>query len=159
MGMKLMMFGIPTGPDVRKLEDAFGKPLAGAEVSHEQIEEVLGVKRTTSRYKTVTLAWRKQLRTQHNIDLEAVPGTGFRSLTDAERVGAGVKGARAGVKKVVRSVKRSDAVVTEDAGLQTKQAVLRRLSLAMTDEFNRSMKSIEPPRPAASNPMPLPPQR
>jgi hypothetical protein len=81
--------GVPTEPDVRRLDEAFPALEIGDVIQHEAIEAVLGIGRKTFRYKTVVNAWRRRMEAERNIVLGAVIGEGYRVLTDAERVECG----------------------------------------------------------------------
>lgn len=139
--------GVPVLGDVRRLAEHFGQPAPGDEIAHEQVEAVLGIKRGKSRYGTVTGAWRRALLRDHNIDLAAVPSVGFRALTAEERIAVGIDGVQSGVRKLVRSVKRADRVLTDDPILQSKQDTMRRLGVAITQELTTTMRRIELPKP------------
>lgn len=154
--MKVFFGGVPTGADVRKLIDAFGTPAPGDQIGHDEIAQVIGVDRKSARYRTVTLAWRKELLTRHNTDLACVSGEGYRALTDAERVAAGLKGTRYGMRKIVRGIKRVDVVRTDDPVLLQKQEVARRMGAVLTQSFNEQVRSLEPPRPAEQQPRVVP---
>lgn len=80
--------GIPTGPDVKKLMDAYGVPAPGL-VSHEALEGILTLDRDASRYRTIVHAWRSRLLRENNVASIAVPGEGIRFLTEPERVEQG----------------------------------------------------------------------
>jgi hypothetical protein len=64
--------GVPTKPDVDKLIEKWGIPEEGTQITYEQIETVLGIKRNgerSSRYRTVVSAWKKRLETEHDVFL------------------------------------------------------------------------------------------
>lgn len=143
---KTFLGGVPTGIDVRRLDEVFADLAEGAEVTHEQVEAALGIGRAQTRYRTVTVAWRRSLLNDRNIELAAVPGIGFRVLAASERLNASVKGFRQGVRKQMRSVRRSDMVRTDDPILMRKQEVMRRAGMAIARESASMMKEIEPPK-------------
>jgi hypothetical protein len=146
--------GMPSGPDVRKLLDAFGALQPGLQITHAEMEDALvTVRYGSQRYKTVVAAWRKTLLDRHNIDIQSVPGIGYRVLNDEERVDAGLSGSKRGLREIVRSARRSDRVITEDPVLVHKQAVQRRLTMAINDEFKRQTKALlELPPPMQQQP-------
>lgn len=86
--------GLPTGPDVRKLQEHFPdmESRIGSVITHEEIETVIGIKRDQARYKTIVTAWRKRIakdsngRVQIRGDLREYVGIGFRVLNDSEMV-------------------------------------------------------------------------
>jgi hypothetical protein len=55
----------------------------------------------------VTYRWRKRLQ-EDGIDTVAVAGTGFRVLTEGEKVHTGMRDARCGVRRIVRGTRRAE---------------------------------------------------
>lgn len=139
--------GSPTDAEVRILEDCFGVPEAGSEVGHADIEGLLKLDRGSSRYGSVVAAWRKKLLRDHNVDMGAVPGVGFRSLRPDERISQAARDAGSGLQKVVRAASRAARVPTEDPALTHRQNVLHRLGLAAKDELDRASKAVAFPAP------------
>ncbi len=92
MNSELYFNGLPTGPDVRKLESKFDDmdALKGSTIQHEEIEAVLGIDRSQARYKTVVNVWRKKIARDSGIeirgDLKEVVGIGYRVLSDSEQL-------------------------------------------------------------------------
>jgi len=153
---KVFFGGIPTSSDVRKLNEAFGVPAIGAEFTHDQVAEATGIAKEKNRYRTVVSAWRAQLLRDHNIDLGSVPGFGFRALDAGERISAGIKGVRQGVRKQLRAIRRADTARTDDALLQRKQDLLRRYGAALAADANKTMQQLEPPKPQPQQPRAIP---
>ena len=149
---KVHFGGIPTDGDVRILSERFGVPKPGDEIKHEDVESALRLQRNSNRYRAVTLAWRKRMLRDHNVDISAIPGTGFRCLTDSERVAAGVSGIQSGLRKQLHSVVRADRVQTDDESLRAKQDVLRRYGVALRAEATKAMRAMEPPKPVEQSP-------
>lgn len=146
--------GLPTQPDVNRLNEAFALKV-GDEIRHEQIEAVLGVSRNSNRYRTVTNAWRNNRR-MYGLELGSVTGVGFRVLDPAERIDRGYADVRSGVRKQLRAIDRTSAVITDDPALQKKQEVLHRYGLAVRREATEMRKQIEPPKPQAQLPRAAP---
>jgi hypothetical protein len=151
---KMFFGGVPTALDVRKLQEAFPALSPGDEIEHEQIEAVIEVDRASSRYRTVTNAWRKHLLTDANIDIGAISGVGFRVLLDHERISTSVKGFQSGVRKQIRCVKRAILVRTDDEILRRKQEVMNRLGIAIASQATTMMREIEPPKRTQGLPKP-----
>lgn len=86
--MKSSVFkgGVPTGLDVDALVVKFGVPAPGATILHEDIESVLHLGPTTSRFWSVTAAWRKRLHREHNLVLVGNRKGGFDVLRASERI-------------------------------------------------------------------------
>lgn len=144
--------GIPTSVDTRRLDEQFAGLMDGDEITHDEIEVVIGVRRGSSRYRTVTDAWRRSLLREKNIELAAVSGVGFRCLPPAERISASVRGVQSGMRKQLRSITRSAMVRTEDEGLRRKQDLLQRYGAVLRAEASKTMQEIEPPKPTQSQP-------
>src|SRR5580765_6333138 len=92
MGTRIYKRGLPYGPELRRLDDAFPLPQEGEVLRYEQIEEVLQHGRTESRFKTVLYAWRRSLWRSRNIDTEALAGIGIKILEPADRAALREKG-------------------------------------------------------------------
>jgi hypothetical protein len=92
MGIRIYKRGLPYGPELRRLDEAFPLPQEGEVLRYEQIEEVLHHGRTESRFKTVLYSWRRSLWRSRNIDTEALAGIGIKILEPADRAALREKG-------------------------------------------------------------------
>jgi hypothetical protein len=81
--------GVPTAPDVDAMMARWGSVKIGDVIAHSEIERAIGARRSTDRYQTVVTAFRRRLERDQNVVLGAVPGVGYKVLSDAERVDAG----------------------------------------------------------------------
>lgn len=81
----IFLNGVPTEPDVIALTQAFGVPQEGVPISYADVAKVIHVTVVESRFKTVTSAWRKQLRINHDVILIARDGQ-FTVRAPSERV-------------------------------------------------------------------------
>ena len=102
--------GVPTEPDVKRLDVAFPSPETETEITHDQLEAILNLSRRSSRYRTVLQAWRRKLMRLKNLDTEAIPNRGYKILREYERVNVSAKNFRQGVRKVGRAVTRIERV-------------------------------------------------
>lgn len=100
----LFLGGLPTEPDVKRLIEAFETPAEGRIIAHGEIGAIIGHDHRSNRYRSVVGAWRQQLLKLHNIELEAVPGVGYKALAPHERMTASIRGYGRGVRKIGRSV-------------------------------------------------------
>lgn len=148
--------GMPTAIDVRNIEAAVGVPTPGQDISHKTVEAAIGVDRHSSRYRTVTNAWRAKLR-KAGIDIGAVRGEGFRVLTQDERVEISYEGVASGVRKVGRSLRRAASVPVSELGqvaLAKHDAVLLAgQAIMQAAEPMRQARKISPPPKADVLPM------
>ena len=96
--------GLPTGPVVKKLEEKYPniEDLRGTTLPHEELEAVIGEKRTASRYRTVLSAWRKKLLNESGIVLtgRGAGGEGYRVLSDDDQVSFSVSEQKSGGRKL-----------------------------------------------------------
>lgn len=120
--LKLVVGGMPTEPDVKRLIEAFPSPKIGEIITHQQIVSVIGAAPGSTRYRTVVTAWRRQLFRQHNIDTKAVPGIGIAFLTASERVTESIRGYSAHVRGIRRDVRRIRSVRAEELTDQQQRA-------------------------------------
>lgn len=153
---KVHFGGMPTEIDVRAITEAFPDLREGTEIMHDEIVRVIRVEHGSNRYRAVTEAWRRQMLNQHNVEIAAVPGSGFRVLPPDERISGSIKGFQIGMRKQLRAVKRSGMVRTDDEGLRRKQDLLRRYGAAIASEASNMMKEIEPPKPQQQMPRLVP---
>lgn len=86
--MKPLTFntGIPTAPDVDRLEKALGIPDPGDVITYDQICSAINEKRESSRYGSVVSAWRKRLLNEHDLLLLPVPKVGLKAASASEMV-------------------------------------------------------------------------
>lgn len=86
---RLFLGGLPTEPDIKRIREAFPdcELKAGDIIRHDNIERVLQVKKGSSRYQTLTTRWRKLVETESGIIIGAERGTGFKVLSDGQKVG------------------------------------------------------------------------
>lgn len=148
----LFLGGIPTGPDVKLLAEAFDPIEPGDEFTHDAMEKVLSIKRDSARYRSVTDAWRRDKLRDENVEIVALPRVGFRALTPNERVDENIKGFRYGTRKQARSVNRIARVKqTEDLDAihRQKQDHMLRSVPALLEAARKVVHEIQPPKPAA----------
>lgn len=147
--------GAPTEIDVRKLLDALPSIQIGDQITHEQVQQITGLRYGSNRYTTVTNAWRKLLLEKHDIELGSVPGAGFKSLDAGERIDRNIDGMHHGLRKTVRSAKRVGVVSTDDPVQAHRRDTAVRSAAVIGFEHKRLRSDLKLP-PPAQNPRPLP---
>lgn len=98
--------GIPYGPDVRKLEEAFPNPEEDQTITSEEFEKIIRVPQKTGRFYGVINTWRRRLRTDRNIDSEWVQGVGVKILNPADRLKVSEGNIKQGIRKTGRAFRR-----------------------------------------------------
>lgn len=148
--------GIPTAPDVDAIRKALGEVAPGTDVAHEMVEKIIGCERGSSRYRTVTTAWRRAELRSRNVEIVAVPKTGFRALLPGERVKHNYGTFRGAVRQQSRAVKRVTMVRDSelDAHDRAKREHMQRAGAAMLDIANKAHREIAPPAPVQQLPRP-----
>lgn len=98
--------GIPYGPDVRKLEEAFPNPEEDQVITSEEFEKVIRTPAKTARFYGVINTWRRRLRTDRNIDTEWVQGVGVKILNPADRLKVSEGNIKQGIRHTGRAFRR-----------------------------------------------------
>ena len=88
MSGKVFVGGLPTDPEVRALRDQWpdSELAEGVVISYEDIEAVIGCKRRSNRFKTITTRWRKLLENNTGKVIFKAEPSGYKVLSDAEKV-------------------------------------------------------------------------
>jgi len=104
----LFLGGVPTKPDVDKLIDTYPAESMnhGKIIGYDEIADVIG-KTSTSRFRTITNAWRKQLFHGHGIVLDPSKKfpKAFEVLSEFGKVQKSQAETHSGVKKQVKAVR------------------------------------------------------
>lgn len=98
--------GIPYGPDIRKLEEAYPNPEEDQIIKSGDFETIIRVPQKTSRFYGVINAWRRRLRAERNIDSEWVQGVGVKILNPADRLKVSEGNIKHGIRKTSRAYRR-----------------------------------------------------
>ena len=106
--------GIPYGPDVQKLRNELGVPERGTQITHEEFEKIIGIKRANPRYRRVIQVWRKQLFKENNVDTEWERGVGLNILKEPERIGASSRDLNRAARQAQKSHIRATHIKTEE---------------------------------------------
>lgn len=153
--------GLPTGPDVKRIEDALGdiRTLRGHVIPHDAIESVIKEGRDTNRYRSVVTAWKSKVRREYGIEISGrlpeVIGIGHKVLTDAEQLTFGTQCRDWAAKRVRRGYRAIAG--TDDSQLTEPQRQIkahelitaRRLATAFVET-----KRIKLPEPSSSPQLP-----
>ena len=113
MKLPQVVNGIPYGPDVRKLEEAFPSPDEDQIIRHGEFEGLLKIESQTSRYYGVINTWRRRLRNERNIDSEWLHGIGLKILNPADRLKESERNVKQGIRHTGRAFRRLAIVPRE----------------------------------------------
>lgn len=142
---KLFFAGVPTKFDVDKLIKAI-TPEPGMRISYASVAEVIGVEPKTSRWRTVTDAWRARMFKEKNLRMTAEGGE-FVVLTAAGALSKGIDD----FHKVGRALGRTGtrvAVINEgdlDVEGGAQKRIVQREILAVADAARKAAKEIALP--------------
>lgn len=146
---KLHLGGVPTGPDVKKLMEHF--PVEhGTVVPYSDIERVLGMSRRRSRFRTVTVAWRRTLLREPNLLVVPTKLESFKCLTEAERSEYEFRdGFAIGFQKCARHERRTRQVDTAhlDERELSSHTHRQRVMSAVVEHGYTQLKEIATPSP------------
>lgn len=106
---KTFFGGVPTGPDVRKLNQAFPDLKAGDVVLYEKVEAILGISRKISRWNSIREAWRQDLL-ENGLVLDCVPGEAYKIATNPEVFAKASDATKSVVRKLRRTANKIKAV-------------------------------------------------
>jgi hypothetical protein len=112
--------GMPTAPDVRRIEEAVGVPVEGQIVEWSLLAVVTNTIRDSHRFGAVIHAWRRKLEREHNVFLISEPGKGLKVATPDERIAWAAAKVRTGRRAIVRG---SAVAATTDANRLGKDSV------------------------------------
>ena len=106
-GSGMYFGGIPTGPDVERLMEAYPVDglVPGVIIPYVDTGKAIHSDVRSSRWKTITNAWRRKLENESNIIIECDPlSASFYVLSEGEKVGLSRKKLRSSVKLARRSM-------------------------------------------------------
>ena len=151
---KLYWRGVPVGPDVDVLDRHFNGLTHGQVLAHDDLSDVMGYSRGSSRYRSVINAWRRQLLREHGIELQSVRSIGLRVMTDPERVDAHVDKAALGIRKIARAGKSLSAIPrsTLTTAARTKADHAQILIASMRLDASAFKSELQAPKPAPQSP-------
>ena len=101
--MKVGVTGRPTQPDVKLIIDKYPSMKPGDEVLYEEVEKIIQTPRNSTRFKTVTNAWRKRMDREHDIFIGVIPNKGFVVEVPSESVYDTKRGIRSGLRRITKS--------------------------------------------------------
>jgi hypothetical protein len=113
--------GRPTKPQVDKFIELFKSHKEGDVISHEEIEDAVGVKRKSdpSRYRTIVAASMKRILCEYGVKLSAVGcGQGYKYPTGTEQLSVSGRMLRSHVRGTCKAI--NVAAVIADARLDDK---------------------------------------
>jgi len=110
---QFLTHGRPTSPDTEKVLSLFAPFSESTLVEHAKIEQALKEVRTSNRYRSIIVSVRKRCAREHNIELQAVPGVGYRIPFGPEQIRLGTKKTRRGVRQIASGT-RVVAMVSDD---------------------------------------------
>lgn len=99
--------GRPYGPDRRRLDEAFPviSLTEGRIILHSQLEEVLGMKRTASRYYALVNSWLSHKRGENGLVIRWESKVGLKVLDPAGVLDFAERRTRQKVKQTIKAVK------------------------------------------------------
>jgi hypothetical protein len=123
--------GLPTGPDVALIRKRWPDLKVGDRIEYQEIADLLGIKAGSTRWKTVTKAWRKRALDDGYV-VKSVPGKAF-VVANAEQI---IDDTFSTLKHISRSARRQvvHLMAVRDTDSQTR---------AVVDHQARLMHAVE----------------
>jgi hypothetical protein len=103
-GLTTVAEGVPTAPDVKRLDEALGVPIEGSVILYDRLSEIIQAPKKSNRFRTVLNAWRRKLFREHNIELDPTgDAQGLIVLPPGGRIGKAVRNHASGRRKQKRA--------------------------------------------------------
>lgn len=116
--------GMRTDPEVKMLMDKFGTPNVGEEIQYSEIAVAIMCDVRSSRWKSVTDAWRRCLeRDPHNVVLICQDKRKFVVASNSDRIYLARKKQKSGAKAIMRG--SNLAVRTNNDGLSDEERKMK----------------------------------
>ena len=96
--------GMPTGPDVERLIRKWPELSPGDRLDYPALEKILNVEAGTSRWRSITNAWRRRQKRDSNIIIECDAGNAFYVAT-ADQVSSSIHGGLMGVGRKLKRMR------------------------------------------------------
>jgi len=118
--MKSFFGGVPTAPDIKRIREQYPDEnlKEGQFIDYDTIAGIIGVESGSSRFRTVTMSWRKFVRLDSRKIIDVERGKGFIVLNDNEKVTLSGKKIGRAVKQIKLSYKIVQA--TDETKLSEK---------------------------------------
>jgi hypothetical protein len=149
-GAKLHFSGVPTGPDVRKIRGQWPDHELehGDKIPYDEVASLLGCRRHSLRFRTVTWKWRKQVEkdTAGRVTIGTVPGESFIVWDDSQKhqaaVGQLYRASRAAKRSVVLSSYVDVSQLTDDERRRHDQLQVRHAAVLGALQVRGNSKSL-----------------
>jgi hypothetical protein len=103
-GLTTVAEGVPTAPDVKRLDEALGVPSEGTIILYTRLSEIIQSPKASNRFRTVLHAWRRKLFREHNVELDPTgDAQGLIALPPGDRIGKAVRNHASGRRKQRRA--------------------------------------------------------
>lgn len=146
--------GMPTGPDVTLIRKTYPELQVGDRIEYSAISELLGVPADSSRFKSITTAWRKRELEERRV-INCEPGVAFVVASFDQITDGTVSMFRHVSRKARRQWKKLATTAPVDEREQSIKEHQMRLC-AMTDKDARKSRSIALPSLESANQVRLP---
>lgn len=150
---KLYFAGMSTDNEIRALFEQFGSANKGQIITHDQIEGIVGVRRDSHRYRTITGRFVREMLKSKNLELACQRNEGYRVLTDSERLGKAEKDTgktHRAMKKIhyrIATIPRGQLTTEESRRADHAQVLVAKI----VDDMGSARKQIAPPAPSQQN--------
>jgi hypothetical protein len=145
--MKIYPFGkgVPTSPDVLRIRKAFPDLKIGDRILYEKIEEIIHVSWRSSRFKSVTTAWVKEIKKSKGLIIGREPGQAFYVKNNEEVKGEHSKFLRHNERLAANQYSRIATVIPENDAEKVEIQHIMLQILRIKQIANECRKNILPP--------------
>ena len=150
--------GLPTGPDVAIIRKEYQDLSHGDEIPYENLEQLLGLKRNTSRFRAVTDAWRRQLKEQQGLVIGCAREHGFYVATPEQIVSTTTETLAQIGRKARRQRENLGTIHPEKEADRDRIQHHMRILLHVEQNMKTERKNLAPPSKHQTLPLPYPPR-
>lgn len=150
--------GLPTGPEVAELQKRWPSLKAGDRIEYSEIEEAIGIVYPSSRWTTVTNAWRKREEEKGNV-IDCVAGAAFFVAT-SDQISAKTYGTLRHIGRSAKKQRRQlSTITTSDERTKVTIDHQARLMLAIEQDARKKRMNILPATETKQPPRIEPPKK
>lgn len=137
--------GLPVGPDIRALNEAFPNLRAGAVLTYDAIGAVIGAQWRETRFWRVLNAWRESLEPTGRLT-KCDPGKALVILTDNLAIGHIYDETGVAKRKVRKTAKRAAYIRPKDAILLARADHARQILMKLSHVMEITQERIQAPK-------------
>lgn len=146
--MSKVLSGLPTDLEVKRLLKQYAELEVDREIEYAEVAELISARRGSSRFKTVTDAWRRRVWREQRVRIGTVAGRAFKVLSASDASLFEGNGVRVGARRIVRGARHLSLIDAAPMNERERDAHThrRKVAVAMAEDVQTRAKELAPPR-------------